>query len=234
MNIINQKDNTDVYSTSDVSQSPVDNSTLLTGTLSLPEDHHYWVNIAINIGNNYIRVSNDIYLSTFDVQGVKVVNVTNGEICLDIKYVPGSVATGCSVNLECSYDSISSIRDISFNGHYTCSQFATINKEKSFDLKAYDEVNNVIKRENGPAVEVNNITIVPAVSPSSLIHSTSASIISTLTPSISITGDSTVEVIYGIVPVLIVFIITIAAAIFVIVTYMYIKRKVSINYTNFG
>jgi hypothetical protein len=180
-------------------------------------------------------VSNDIYLSTFDVQGVKVVNVTNGEICLDIKYVPGSVATGCSVDLERSYDSISSIRDISFYGSYTCSQFVKISKEKSFDLKAYDEVNNVIKRENGPAVEVN-ITITPAISRSSLIYSISASINSTITPSVSITEDGNIEVVYGIVSALIVFIITIAAVTLVIVFTYIIKRKwqVSINYINFG
>jgi hypothetical protein len=73
MNIINQKDTSDIYSTSDITQSTVDYSTLLSGTLPLPEDHHYWINVAIDIGN-YTRVSNDRTLSKILAKLLSVYN----------------------------------------------------------------------------------------------------------------------------------------------------------------
>jgi hypothetical protein len=182
MNIINQKDNTDIYTTSDITQSStVDNSTLLFAIISLLEDHHYWVNVAVDIGS-YIRVSGNSPLSTFDIQDINVITNINGLLCMNIKYISGAIADSCHVELNCSdYRYLMIIYDII--GTAGCINDIPIDGETTCILKGYDKVNDVIEDQNGPAVVVDDVII-----SGELIMSTmTATVISTtsINPSVS-------------------------------------------------
>jgi hypothetical protein len=170
MNIINQKDTSDIYSTSDITQSTVDYSTLLSGTLPLPEDHHYWINVAIDIGN-YTRVSNDRTLSSYDVQKIidKQSTTNARSLCLSVEYVKGRTAIGCHIVLTCLHDPAIKINITDSQWCVDLTAIISTSRHQSCSFEGYDlPANSLIKYENGPAVQFN-ITVSAMITSSSLL-----------------------------------------------------------------
>jgi hypothetical protein len=162
MNVIDKVNTSNSFTTRDVILNDNgDNTTVLTGTLSLlPEDRRYWVNVNINT-DNYTRVSDNQSLSTFDVIHVEV--VTSQYTCFKITYVNGHLATGCHIEIYCN--PVRFEEPISNNTNCQESKFllflSSFTPKNYFDnctIKAYDIVKDDGHDQNDPAVVLTNVT----------------------------------------------------------------------------
>jgi hypothetical protein len=206
----------------------VGNLTLLSGTLSLLEDHHYWVNVAINIGN-YNMVSSSKSLSTFDVQDIDVLNSINGLLCMRIKYISGAIGDGCHVELNCSdYENLIINGDI--NGITDCiNHDHSIDGETTCSLIGYDRVNGMIENQNGPAVVEDDVTIsgepIMSTEPSQIN-------LSGVSSTVSFEDDSlTIIISWVIVSLVIVIVILLILIVIGIMVMVIINNKVTLNYS---
>ena len=82
-------------------------------------------------------------------------NSTNGSICLKIKYVNGSIATGCRVSMNCESDNPLTFDIDGYNKQYHkfwCSPIIFYGI-KTCSIQTYDKVYEVIESKSGPAVQ---------------------------------------------------------------------------------
>lgn len=119
------------------------------------------------------------------MQNIKSTPNENGSVCLNVKFVKGSIASGCHVEIICD-----SVQPISFTiskynviyYQFRCSPSIGITNNETCRLEGFDEVDGVIENNDGPAVELSiSVPGVPAVSISVGVSSSSV-------PSPSTTG----------------------------------------------
>ena len=82
---------------------------------------------------------------------------TNGSICFKIKYVKGSIATGCRVLMNCEFDNLQNFDIDGYNKQYHkfwCSPIP-FDGVRTCSIQAYDRVYEVVESKSGPAVEFN-------------------------------------------------------------------------------
>ena len=82
---------------------------------------------------------------------------TNGSICFKIKYVNGSIATGCHVLINCESDDPQNFDIDGYNKQYRrswCSPKPFLGI-KTCSIQAYDKVYEVVESKSGPAVQFN-------------------------------------------------------------------------------
>jgi hypothetical protein len=176
MNIFNQDNSSEAYSSNNITLTTEnDLNMLLFSTLSLPEDHYYWINIAIW---NYTGESNNKSLSTFDVQNVEVSNN-----CFSVKFIKGHVATGCHITLQCIPDFRKDF-NVTVLDHVYCikmndSEMFSSTIEVICTLRAYDQIGSTIQKQNGPAIKLENVVI------TTTIPTTTLPILSSTTPTSS-------------------------------------------------
>jgi hypothetical protein len=247
MNIIDW-DNTSIsFTTRDATQTGFNTTaTVLSYTLEIPEDHHYLVNLAINIAN-YTVTSNYLTINTFDVQNVEVIRQPHqiDDTCFDITYVKGHIATGCHIKTKCPSYNVSISRNVTGNtnchaqtlmGQYYLT-FKTFYNGKC-TVRAYDIVDDEIQEQNGAAVTRHNVAYAVPISSSSTTPSpTQSSSIPSSIPSISPTQPSEpilgeVEIIIiAVVPVTVIFfcVIIIGASAGCIVCCLFKKKNATIK-----
>ena len=110
------------------------------------------------MSNNFIQ----IYLychsqGTYDIQSVDERDSTNGSICFKIKYIKGSIATGCRVLMNCEFDDPRTFDIDGYNKQYHrfwCSPIPFYGI-KTCSIQAYDKVYEVVESKSGPAVQFN-------------------------------------------------------------------------------
>ena len=79
----------------------------------------------------------------------------NGSICFEIKYVKGSIATGCHVLMNCEFNNSLTFDIDGYNNQYHrfwCSP-EPFYGNKTCSIQAYDKVDEMVEFESGPAVQ---------------------------------------------------------------------------------